>query len=126
MRPGPLAAIAATELEGCSKGAPGDEIELKAGSSMEESVSETSQFANMPKGRGAHPIVWLELTTNNAEGFQLFYGSLFSWTFMPFAKDYFLYQSPKGLMGVVRLNAPEGTPPAVYFIYASDINAKLA
>jgi predicted enzyme related to lactoylglutathione lyase len=97
-----------------------------AGAAQEEEMADSMKMPEMPKGSGENNIGWMELTTKDAAGFQKFYGELFGWSFQPFQDDYFMYQTPKGVMGGVRINPPEGSPNCTYFIGVKDLDATMA
>src|SRR5437867_1282164 len=75
-----------------------------------------------------HQINWIEFATPNPSATRDFFSKVFGWnsndsTMMP---DYHIYNPGAGPMGAIHGYMKDGKPRTTVYLYAPDIDAKLA
>jgi uncharacterized protein len=75
-------------------------------------------------------INWIEFATPNASATRDFFSKVFGWNFsnspMSQMPDYHIYNAAPGPMGAVHGYMQDGKPRMTVYLYAPDIDAKLA
>ena len=75
-----------------------------------------------------HQINWIEFATPNASSTRDFFSKVFGWNFSDSSQmpDYHIYSAAPGPMGAVHGYMQDGKPRTTVYLYAPDIDAKLA
>jgi uncharacterized protein len=75
-----------------------------------------------------HPLCWIQFNTKDIAATTKFFHDVFGWKSEPFANmpGYYVFVTPKGLMGGFQGDAPADWPHTIPFLYVADIDAALA
>jgi uncharacterized protein len=75
-----------------------------------------------------HPLCWIQFATSDLAQTSKFLTAVFGWEIKPFngMEQYSTFMTPKGLMGGLQGQAPEGAPQTTPFIYVEDIDLAFA
>lgn len=74
-----------------------------------------------------HPFCWIEFQSKDAVATTKFFADVFGWQSQPFAQmeGYFIFSTPKGLMGGIHGDPQLESPKTVPYLYVADIDQTL-
>ncbi len=85
-----------------------------------------SSFANVPAGRGEHPVRLVAISANQLAASGAFYAKVFGWRVQPLTDEWSAVIPPAGPLVALRGKVGEGFPGVVPFIGVKDVEAHLA